>query len=323
MPDITITNLTSQRVFVNDMYLDIPPGASRNAYRTSSDLMMATRLQELVADGILDLAIAYTADELSSSFNIFPGVGGVGGLNAVQFGKGLANDTIAKALTAAAALSPGPTNRVSLVGLDSGIYAESFTLPQWVSMFAPEIKVEGNIILEDDVTCQIGEVEAASGILVQKPIGAAGASYFQANVVRATGAAIGAFSFSLGTGAVLMYEVRSTYVEDGQGVGDVSTATGHIHLMCEDIYITGTGVGLSRSGGSTTVGYVAHIVEIGGGVGNGTAISCASGEMNLVVNTISANVATNILGGATVRLTCPDKTGSSAGPGTLVQAQYA
>ena len=71
------------------------------------------------------------------------------------------------------------------------------------------------------------------------------------------------------------------------------------------------------------MGYVAHILEIGAGVGNGTAISCASGDIDLMVNTINANVATNILAPGTVRLTCPSFTGSTVGPGTLLRAQYA
>lgn len=322
MPNVTISNISPGEVFINFLYVKIASGESITTYRTSSDLMGATRLQQLVQQGKVTVDIEYTTDEIASGFNIFPGFS-TEGANNIIFGKGTPYPTITEAIAAATAKTPAADNRILLSCLDAGIYAESFTLPQWVRLFAPGIKVEGNIILEDDTDCHICEIEASSGILVQKPIGAAGYSNFQAKIVRATGAAIGVINFSLGTGAVLTYTVKSTFVEDGIGVGDIATAFGHMHLMCEDIYITGTGVGLAHNGASVTEGYVAHILEIAGGVGNGTAISCASGEINLVCNQLNANTATNILGPGTVRLTCPDFTGSTVGAGTLLRAQYA
>lgn len=324
MPNVTITNLSQGRVFINDMYLDIPPGESRTAYRTSSDLMMARRLQELVADGEVSVSLAYTADEKASSFTIFPGIGGVGFQNAVQFGKGLANDTIAKGLAAAAALSPSASNPVSVVCLDAGIYAEDFTIPEYVTLYAPAITVQGHIIFggPGSNTCVISKLEVATGTGIDKPNGTGGISRFEANEVVATGNANGVLNSDQTAGSVLIYEVRSTYAENGIAIGDGSVSVGHMHLMCEDVYITGTGFGVARFGVGTTEGYVAHILEIGGGVGNGTAIVGAGGTIDLLVHRINANTAVNVSGaGADVNLFVASLTGATVGAGTLRTAQ--
>jgi len=73
MPNITITNLISTEVFINFLYVAIPAGDSIEVYRSASDLMSATRLQELVDNGIVSVDIEYTDEEKTSGFDIFPG----------------------------------------------------------------------------------------------------------------------------------------------------------------------------------------------------------------------------------------------------------
>jgi hypothetical protein len=324
LPNATITNLTSQRVFINDLYVDLPPGGSVSTYRTSSDLMKATRLQELVADGIVSLTLAYTADEQATSFTIFPGIGGLGMQNVVQFGKGITNDTIAKALAAAAAMSPSALNPVAIVCLDAGIYAEDFTIPEYVTLYAPAITVQGHIIFggPGPTTCLINKLEVATGTGVDKLNGTGGVSRFEANELVATGAANGVLNSDQTAGSVLIYEVKSTYVENGIAIGDGSVNVGHMHLMCEDVYITGTGFGVARFGIGTTEGYIAHILETGGGIGNGTAIVGAGGTIDLFVHRINANTAVNVSGaGADVNLFVASLIGATVGAGTLRIAQ--
>lgn len=320
MPNVTITNLTQDRVFINDMYIDIPPGESRTTYRTSSDMMMAKRLQELVADGIVSVSFVYTADEQASNFTIFPGIGGVGIQSAVQFGKGLANDTIAKGLTAVAALNPSASNPVALVCLDAGIYTEDFTIPEFVTLYAPAITVLGHIIFGGPGanTCVLNKLEVSTGIGVYKANGTGGVSRFEANEVVATGAAHGVINADQTAGAVLIYEVRSCFAENGIAIGDATVNIGHMHLMVEDIYLTGTGFGVARFGIGTTEGYVAHILEIGGGVGVATAIVGAGGTIDLFCHRIVANTAVNVSGAAAdVNLFVASLTGATVGPGTL------
>jgi hypothetical protein len=117
-----------------------------------------------------------------------------------------------------------------------------------------------------------------------------------------------------------MYEVKQTYVENGIGIGDITTDVGHMHLMCEDIYITGTGIGISRTGLGTTEGYAAHILEIGGGVGVGTAVSVQSGDIDLFVHRIVANTALNVGAAGTLRLFASVITGAQIVAGTLKTA---
>lgn len=326
MPNVTVTNVTSpaQSVFLRDFYAILPPGESLTTYRSSADLMGADGIQELIADGSVTLDIVYTSDELASSFTIFPGVGGFGQQNVVQFGKGQTNETIAEGLVAVAAMVPSASNPVALVCLDAGIYAESFTIPEFVTLYAPAITVQGNIIFggPGSNTCVIGKLEVSSGAGVNKLNGTGGTSRFEANEVVATGTANGVLNSDQTAGAVVICEVKSIYAEDGIGVGDGSINVGHMHLMCEDIYITGTGFGVARFGAGTTEGYVAHILEQGAGIGSGTAIIGAGGTIDLFVHRINANAAVNVSGGAAdVNLFVSSLTGTTGGPGTLRLAQ--
>ena len=93
-----------------------------------------------------------------------------------------------------------------------------------------------------------------------------------------------------------------------------------MHLQCEDIYITGAGIGILRSGLGTTVGYVAHILEIGGGIGLGTAIQVAAGEVDLFCHRISANTAVSTGAAGTLRLFYSSLTGAIVGAGTILSS---
>jgi hypothetical protein len=227
--------------------------------------------------------------------------------------------TYGAAITEAISRSPTQANQQTIWGYP-GRYVESFTVPSWVNIFAPGACIVGNILLGDNVDMVVKELEASSGIGILKPLGSSGTARFQAEVVRLTSNALGAVNLSLGAGSVLMYEVKQTYVENGIGIGDITTDVGHMHLMCEDIYITGTGIGISRTGLGTTEGYAAHILEIGGGVGVGTAVSVQSGDIDLFVHRIVANTALNVGAAGTLRLFASVITGAQIVAGTLKTA---
>jgi hypothetical protein len=240
------------------------------------------------------------------------------GKHGIDTNSGLSNRkallTIGEAITLATAESPATDNRFVIVIEDNGIYAESFTLPSWVSLHAPNIKVEGSIILQDNVNALVGEVEVSSGFGVTKAIGGTAHSVFEGTVVTATGNAVGAVN--LAVNGILVYRVTRTYCQNGFGVGDISSSAGHTHIHCEDIYITGTGTGLARAGSGTIVGYIGHILESGSGIGNGTGINLFAGEMDLVIGRLDANVPYTSQAGTTLHMFAGEVIGTPTPAGT-------
>ena len=220
--------------------------------------------------------------------------------------------TIGAAIAAAVAQTPSSTNQFAVTCLDAGVYTEDVTMSDWVHIYAPNITLEGTLTLADDTYTDIGVVHAngnAYGIL--KPSGQTSTTRVEAQAVYATGSSTGCAN--LATGGILIYEVRSTFVEDGNAIGDVSVSNGHTHIMAEDIYITGTGVAIARVGNGTTIGYVAHILEIGAGSGAGIIVN--GGEVSLKILYLDSTLAYNVGASGTLRLDANVITGTTAGTG--------
>jgi len=217
--------------------------------------------------------------------------------------------TITAAIAAAVAQTPSNTNRFAIVIEDAGIYTEAFTVPSWVQLRAPSATIVAGMTLEDDADVELHELVVPTGAIGVLKTAGTSTSRFKADIVGATGASIGVLN--AGVNSVLIYEVKTTYVENGFAVGDISTAAGHLHLMCEDIYIVGAGgVAIARTGSGTIEGYVAHVLEIGAGIGSGTAIYLAGGEMDLVVDRISCLNAYYVAAGTTLNLQLGTVTGA-------------
>lgn len=221
--------------------------------------------------------------------------------------------TFGAAITAATAAVPSAVNRFVITCMDAGIYAEAVTLVQYVSLYAPAATLQGQLTVADDTVSIFDTIEVSAGYGVLKPAGQTSISRVEGQVVRATGGATGALNQAVG--GVFIYEVRSTYVENGNGIGDTGIANGHTHLMLEDLYITGSGAGIVRTGAGTTVGYVAHILEIGAGVGAGLGILVAGGEIQLKILNLNANTAYNVGASGTLRLDANYISGGVAGTG--------
>jgi hypothetical protein len=85
--------------------------------------------------------------------------------------------------------------------------------------------------------------------------------------------------------------------------------------MIEDLYITGSGAGIVRTGAGTTVGYAAHILELGAGLGAGLGIIVAGGEIHLKVLELNTNTAYNVGASGVLRLDANKITGGVAGTG--------
>lgn len=257
------------------------------------------------------------------------------GKHGIDTNTGLSYDqaflTFGAAVAAATALTPTVNNQFVITCMDAGIYAEAITLVPWVNLFAPGIILQGQLTVADDTFSTLGRIEVSSGYGVLKPAGQTGTSRVEAQTLVATGTASGAAN--LATGGVAIFEIRSLFVQNGNGIGDTTSNNGHTHVMIEDVYLTGPAAGIVRAGAGTTVGYVAHILETGAGIGAGAAIIATGGEVSLKAITISANTSYNVGAAATVRLDCnqiagtPSITGlayvNTAGYLTAIPANWA
>lgn len=222
--------------------------------------------------------------------------------------------TFGKAFTEAAAQTPSSSNQFVINCPDAGIYTEAVTMAEWVSLYAPAASLVGRLTVADNTLALFHSVEAGVGdICVRKPSGQTGISRVECNIIRATSDATGALTESA-TG-VLMVEARSVYAENGYGIGEISTAQGHMHLMIEDLYITGTGGGVVRFGAGSTVGYIGHCLEIGGGVGVGTGLNVIGGELQLKIARLTATTAYLVGAGGVLRLDANYISGATGGVG--------
>ena len=210
--------------------------------------------------------------------------------------------TFAGAITAIGLeTAPSTTVRYLIACLDAGEYTESFTLPAWVSIWAPEAQIIGNLVQSDDTTLVVGELSAASGIVISRGgISATGTARLIAHKLTATGTQIGILND--GTSAVYIVDVRQVFVENGFGIGDISTSAGHVHVSIGDIYITGTattGTAVARTGTGSIVGRVDHILELGAGVGIGINV-ITLGTINLDIGIL--DITTTYAVGASAEL---------------------
>lgn len=198
--------------------------------------------------------------------------------------------TFGQAIVLATAAVPSAVNKFSITCLDDGIYAEALTVPQWVDIFAPSATLNGTLVVNDDSTIKFSQLlvaDAAIGILKS-----AGTSYtnVEIDIVDCDGGGVGLVSLA---GFVNM-TWKEMYVQDGFGIGDITSAMGHVHIKGGDIYITGTGSGIARANTGSILGRVDHIADIGAGVGTGILV--LDGSVDINVNTLDNDTAYSITG---------------------------
>ncbi len=220
-------------------------------------------------------------------------------------------DSFSGAVTYVNTQTPSSTNRFTIYCEDSGTYTESFTVPSFVSVEAVDAKVEGTITISDDSEVRIREVEAAVNTsAIVKSAGSASAR-LDAEILRTTGTG-DTITTQAGETGVLLIKCRQLFTENGAGINDVSTApTGHIHIDIEDIYVTGSGSGIDRASDTGfIVGRVAHILEIGAGIGVGNAININTGRVDLVVGFLNTTTSYSVAGAGTLKLVVTEITGA-------------
>lgn len=216
--------------------------------------------------------------------------------------------TFSAAIAAVNSGSPAPstTDRYTILCQDAGTYVEGFTVPGWITIEARSAKVEGTITIEDNCELNIGEVDAPVNTSAIQKLDGTAVSRVNADTLRATGTGntVVNGSGSPADPSLILLKARQVFVEDGAGILDNSTPVqGHIHIDIEDIYITGTGTCIDRNSSTGYVlGKVAHLLEVGAGIGNGTGIEINTGRVDIVAGFIDTAVAYKINAAGTLRL---------------------
>ena len=214
--------------------------------------------------------------------------------------------TFGQAITLAAAQTPTSVNRFAIVCDDSGAYAENLAVPAWVRIWAPNATLAGAVTLASDAQCCVRYFLVTPGAVGVTKAGA-GTAVFVAELVRLTGAAVGAINAT--AGSILLFCVKMLDVDTGFGVGDGSTNEGHTHVDIEDIYIRGNGgTGLASVTPGSIVGRVTHILESGAPTTT-RAIWVASGSMVLDVGEIDTDTAYQVGAAGELRMLVGQITG--------------
>lgn len=195
--------------------------------------------------------------------------------------------TFGNAITTASGISPA-----TVVCFDDGNYTENITLQTNVHIIAEGAILTGTVVGVDDSSIKFRSQVIATGLIGVSKV--AGTSYFFVEIddVFANGTAIAV----LGTANFINYTWKRMTIENGFGIGDITSALQHMHIKGGDIYINGTGSAIARANAGATVGRLDHILDIGGG--NGIAFNMTNGVFDITVSRIdTVNIGVNATGG--------------------------
>jgi len=70
MASLLITNVSSETLFLRDIYKELDAGESVTVDRTSAQLQSMTGLHEMVTDGLVTVAYTRSADEIASGYDL-------------------------------------------------------------------------------------------------------------------------------------------------------------------------------------------------------------------------------------------------------------
>lgn len=222
--------------------------------------------------------------------------------------KAKAFKTITAALVKAASLVPSPTNRIVLYCVDGGYYTEDLSMLEWTGVIAPAALIEGQHTIPDNsLIHSFRLVSGAAGECITKSSGTGAATILCPRMILSNGA-----NGVLCTSGSLNYFGDSMEVENGFGVGDLTT--GQVSACVQSILITGTGIGIgiASSGDLDFTGLTIR------DTGSGTGIFCSStGHAHVTVNHLECNVAYNVGPNSSLRLITSELVGSQQGTGKI------
>lgn len=217
--------------------------------------------------------------------------------------------TFGAAIAAAAAQVPAANNRFSIICHDGGTYTEDLTVPEYVTIDAPDATLIGNHTITQNAKMHFQRYEATAGFCVHKNAGA-GSCCVKGSSMYLSGAASGLVC----TSGDMCGEVQYTNVENGYGAG--STSTGDIHMRFGYVFIRGTGFGVGLAAGGT--GHLAltiNCIEDNGGAG--TAVRMFAGTAHITVANIDCATTWNVNAGANLYLNAGQLDGNGVGVGNV------
>jgi len=207
--------------------------------------------------------------------------------------------TIGQALALAVAQTPSSSNRFTLVCTDAGLYTESVTIPGWVSLHAPDAKIEGLTIVAPGsgavASAHAHEFYGNSTAAVR--ITGPGEAHVQARrITDSGGAGIGVQV----TGADVIAQVDCDYAaSSGYGSNFSLSCTGAsvVTVFCRDLRsLSGSGCIADGAG----AGCYSHFVlgTLRSVAGNGISHTTAS-DLSVVVGRFDASSRWNCTAGTT------------------------
>ena len=218
----------------------------------------------------------------------------------------------------------------SVMCFDGGTYNERITVPIGVNIWAGNAtftspgggtSANGCFELNADSHVVAGTVIGADGEAGFTKLDTVGTCWAECNKIT-TG--VGGWAFvnpAFVNEGILQCKAKTVIVsEDGIGVGTVTTVIGHIHVDFEDLYLAGANaIGLATSlvAGATIVGRVTHILELGASAAT-VAIDCNTGEINIIVQQISADTAWDVAAAGTLRIFYGAVAGAQVGAGVIL-----
>jgi hypothetical protein len=201
--------------------------------------------------------------------------------------------TFTAAIAAAVALGPGPNNRIAIWCDDGGTYVENLNVPSWVGILANAALLNGTHVVADNSLLQTFRlVYDGPATCVTKDTGSGTANVNCRRMILSDGA-----SGILCTSGDLNYAGTSITIENGFGIGNLST--GKIDANVAQMIITGTGIaiGIASSGGLDFNGN-----SIIGGVGSTAIYVSSTGTVHVQVAHIECSTAYVVTAAAALSL---------------------
>ena len=226
--------------------------------------------------------------------------------------------TIGAAITAALALTPSATNRISVSVLDAGTYVEDLTCESYVDINGATASLDGVVTLVDNMTLRMWEIAPSSGSnrqLLRKTAGNT-ASFAFVDRIDSRNVTSSRCVYNIAANSILFVWCTQMFVGAGNiGVGDSAVLTGHVHLKVPDLYLAGNGaIGIDATDtASTILGYIDHILEVGTPTSTIGINVGATGSVRLVSAQLIADTAYSVTAGGVLHLICSDITGARTG----------
>lgn len=214
--------------------------------------------------------------------------------------------TIASALTAAAALNPSASNIISIRCDDGSVFTGNFTIPSFVAFEMPNATLNATsgtcLTLEDFVFVNVGQItvsgSATVGIL--KNTGTIGSRVVCQNIQATTGATCIQHS---GTSTRLVIDASGIQTA-AEGIVNTSTAVGRVVMRVDALNLTANNARAVHQNSSNNDLFINGeiIGPLSGTVSGSVGIDCDAGRVNAYIAEMDAVTDIDVAAGAEVNI---------------------